>query len=434
MRSRKSGKKEKEERGGRSHTPDAARISPVAFGDIGERVSEGAEFVREHVNAVGDRVTESAEYVRGHVNAVFATLRGQEEDFVARFGTDLRTWASVDTRELRLRFREIFAVGLIFLLLPMSFFFSVFLFSVGVKLSYDSGEIHWFLLLFLTYFAYGYLDKTPRRGSRPIESFRSCFFWRWFRDYFPVELRKQNPHTKFSPEHKYLFGYHPHGVISVGVVCSFATIPPNFGDVLGNLQVRPATLSVNFKVPFFRELLIHMGVISVSAKSINHVLSRGPGNGVLVVPGGAAESLYAQPGVHDMVLKRRVGFFRIALEHGAHVVPIYSFGENDLYDVRHNSMVRKLQQALLHRLGYTVPLFSGTGYMCAAALPFNPIPHRHPVITVVGDPIPVEKTANPTPEDIAKLRERYIHGLKKIFEQFADTYDPKRHGDFRIVE
>ena len=49
-----------------------------------------------------------------------------------------------------------------------------------------------------------------------------------------------------------------------------------------------ATLEGNFSVPFFREVLLSIGAISVAARSIRYVLGLGAGNAVLVVPGGAA--------------------------------------------------------------------------------------------------------------------------------------------------
>ncbi len=47
--------------------------------------------------------------------------------------------------------------------------------------------------------------------------------------------------------------------------------------------------------------------------------------------GGATESLYAGPGTMDLVLRRRKGFVRVALQTGASLVPVINFGENDVY-------------------------------------------------------------------------------------------------------
>lgn len=144
----------------------------------------------------------------------------------------------------------------------------------------------------------------------------------------------------------------------------------------------------------------------------------------------------ARPGTHSLTLNRRQGFFRIALQHGASLVPIYSFGENDLYEQAPNdegSVLRKLQNFFLKYAGFATPFFSGAGSM-GAAIPMSPIPARIPLITVVGDPIDTIKVDNPTPEDINKLRVKYVEGLQAIFLKFADKYAPDRSTDLKIVK
>ena len=58
------------------------------------------------------------------------------------------------------------------------------------------------------------------------------------------------------------------------------------------------------------------------------VRNNGPGSAITIVVGGAEESLHARPGVMELVLKKRHGFIRIAIESGSLVVPVLSFGEN----------------------------------------------------------------------------------------------------------
>lgn len=48
--------------------------------------------------------------------------------------------------------------------------------------------------------------------------------------------------------------------------------------------------------------------------------------------GGATESLYCKPHTCDLVLHRRKGFVRIAVQTGASLVPVLNFGENELYN------------------------------------------------------------------------------------------------------
>jgi Diacylglycerol acyltransferase len=56
--------------------------------------------------------------------------------------------------------------------------------------------------------------------------------------------------------------------------------------------------------------------------------NNGPGSAITIVVGGAEESLHARPGVLELVLKKRHGFIRMAIETGSLLVPILSFGEN----------------------------------------------------------------------------------------------------------
>ncbi len=72
------------------------------------------------------------------------------------------------------------------------------------------------------------------------------------------------------------------------------------------------------------------GISSVSKSACKNILSLGPGNAITIVVGGAAESLSAHPGTADLTLKKRFGFIKIAIREGADLVPVFSFGENDV--------------------------------------------------------------------------------------------------------
>jgi len=329
------------------------------------------------------------------------------------------------------RKRQAAAAALPFATLPLAYLLTLAL--IWIALFHDRWRLVTTFLV--VYFGHIALDSSSEKGSKPRAWLKSHWIWRHMADYFPVELRKMNPDTPFPPDATYLFGYHPHGIISVGCFVNFATSATGFPTLFPGLSIRLGTLGFNLKVPFFREWLLRMGIVSVSAASIRHVLQSGPGSAMVIVPGGAAESLDARPGANDLTLQRRNGFFRIALQHGVHLVPIYSFGENELYEVQTTVRVRWFQDMMMRWLGYTMPIYMGAG--CAStsvqATPLNPVPRRHPVITIVGDPIACEKIANPTQEEVDDLKSRYIERLKEIFDRFADQYAPSRQGDLRIV-
>lgn len=65
------------------------------------------------------------------------------------------------------------------------------------------------------------------------------------------------------------------------------------------------TLSSNFRVPIYREILLALGICSVSKESCSNILKNGPGQAITIVVGGAAESLSAHPGTADLTLRKR---------------------------------------------------------------------------------------------------------------------------------
>ena len=65
------------------------------------------------------------------------------------------------------------------------------------------------------------------------------------------------------------------------------------------------TLTSNFRVPFYRDIILAMGICSVSKESCSNILKGGPGQSITIVVGGAAESLSAHPGTADLTLRKR---------------------------------------------------------------------------------------------------------------------------------
>ncbi len=65
------------------------------------------------------------------------------------------------------------------------------------------------------------------------------------------------------------------------------------------------TLASNFKMPFYRDVALALGISSVSKRSCINILKSGPGHSITIVIGGAAESLSAHPGTADLTLRRR---------------------------------------------------------------------------------------------------------------------------------
>ncbi|MBN3295728.1 MOGT1 acyltransferase, partial [Amia calva] len=275
------------------------------------------------------------------------------------------------------------------------------------------------------YVVWLYLDwDTPQCGGRRSSWVRCWRVWKHFRNYFPIKLIKT---CDLDPEKNYLFGFHPHGILAAGAFGNFCTEATGFRELFPGLTPYLHILPFWFRFPVFREYIMSAGVVSCSKKSVTHVLSQGGGNISVIVIGGAAEALDARPGSLILEALNRKGFIKIALKCGAHLVPVFSFGENELFTQLENpegSLVRSIQNRLRKIMGFSMPLFHARGVFQYS---FGLIPYRKPIYTVVGRPIAVEQNVNPSAEEVDRLHSEYLEALNQLFEQHKAQYGIPEH-------
>ncbi|CAG8473277.1 1957_t:CDS:2 [Ambispora gerdemannii] len=294
-----------------------------------------------------------------------------------------------------------------------------------------SCTIPFFWPFVIAYSLFVLFDIAPENGGRRSNFCRRLQLWKWYADFFPVSLVKQ---AELDPKKNYIFGYHPHGIISVGAWTNFCTEANNVSEVFPGVTINMLMLTSNFNIPLYRDFFMAHGLCSVSRQSCVNILEKGPGNSILIVVGGAFESLSARPGVYNLILKKRLGFIKLALSKGADLVPVFSFGENDIWDQvnnESNSFVFKLQSIVHKASGVTIPLFHGRGIF---NYEWGLLPHRRPIVTVVGKPISVKQNDNPTNEEVLELQNQYINGLFEIWDQYKDVYAKDRVSDLTLVE
>lgn len=270
------------------------------------------------------------------------------------------------------------------------------------------------------------------------EYLRSLPLWTLFAGYFPAKLHKTHD---LDPKRKYIFGYHPHGIISHGAWLAFATNALGFAEKFPGITNSLLTLDNNFRLPFYRDWLLSMGVRSVSKESIWNILSRGgpnndgQGRAVTIVVGGARESLEAQPGTLRLILQGRKGFIKMALRTGADLVPILAFGENDLYDQlspKVYPMIHRIQMFVLKVFKFTVPALHGRGVL---NYDVGLMPYRRPVNIVVGKPIEVHMAHGnqPAQADIDRLHELYVQEIERLWETYKDQFASGRSMEMKLI-
>ncbi|KAL6920187.1 hypothetical protein ACHAPO_000953 [Fusarium lateritium] len=284
------------------------------------------------------------------------------------------------------------------------------------------------------------LSTTGTNGNLTYRSewVRNMKLWKLFAGYFPMKLHKTHD---LPTDRKYIFGYHPHGIISHGAFAAFGTNALGFRELFPGITNTLLTLDSNFRLPFYRDYIMLLGLQSVSKESIWNLLSKGgpkndgQGRAVTIVVGGARESLEAQPGSLRLILKSRKGFVKMALRTGADLVPVIGFGENDLYDQlspKTHPIVHRIQMILLKVFKFTVPALHGRGVL---NYDVGLMPYRRPVNIVMGRPIRVDKAHGPQPsqKDIDELHERYVQEVENLWETYKDQFSAERKTEMEII-
>ena len=204
------------------------------------------------------------------------------------------------------------------------------------------------------------------------------------------------------------------------------------------------TLDANFRVPFYRDYILALGLASVSKESIENLLSTGGLNGagmgraVTIVVGGARESLDARPNTLRLRLKNRKGFVKLAIRMGADLVPTLAFGENELYDQMDSEKrpwVHKGQMLVKKLMGFTVPLFHARGVF---NYDVGLMPYRTPVNIVVGRAIKVVQQGKGDgavdPKYLDEIHEKYVEELIRLWDSNKDTFAKDREYEIELVE
>ncbi|KAJ4344675.1 diacylglycerol O-acyltransferase 1 [Didymosphaeria variabile] len=293
--------------------------------------------------------------------------------------------------------------------------------------------------ILLPYLIYVLFSKAGESGELSFRSdrWRKNKIWSLFASYFPARLHRSQ---ELEPTRKYIFGYHPHGIISHGAFAAFATEALGFSQLFPGITNTLLTLDGNFKLPLYREYALRMGLASVSRESCENILSKGGpnnegmGRAITIVIGGARESLESKPGTLRLVLRRRLGFVKLGIRKGADLVPVIGFGENEIYeqlDPHAHPYINKFQLLIKKLMGWTIPLFHARGIF---NYDVGMMPYRRPMNIVVGRPIKVVQQQQPDKEYIEKVHEEYITELLRMWNDHKDQFAKERMEELKIIE
>jgi 1-acyl-sn-glycerol-3-phosphate acyltransferase len=109
----------------------------------------------------------------------------------------------------------------------------------------------------------------------------------------------------------------------------------------------------HFAIPGWRDLLIRYGGVDGTRENCAELFAAG--EQVLVFPGGGREVMKRKGEKYHLIWKHRIGFARLAIEHGVPIVPFASIGIEDMLEIvlDANDLLDSLLGRLLRRLGIT---------------------------------------------------------------------------------
>lgn len=314
--------------------------------------------------------------------------------------------------------------------------------------------------------------RHPYRHGRRFHLLTNSIIFRTissnFASYFPAVLRFDGikgdatpaavSREVFLPGERYLLCCHPHGLFGYGVWGSFVAhlstgghrffdeyVHSTTGTNRHKFELRIHTMTVNFKIPVWRDWLLSLGFCDVDKRTLISAMSadtrpsqkststtsskhdkKSPRSAAPVgkisclVPGGAAESVDCDAPI--LTLRNRKGFVKIALQTGCHLVPVYTFGETKLYRAwTDNSKIKTILRKIQKMMGVGTPLVVGRGIFNYG---FGFLPHRQPLTTVVGKPISVPCMGDSfTQQDVDKYHGMYMDALMQLYRDNKPLYD-----------
>lgn len=249
-----------------------------------------------------------------------------------------------------------------------------------------------------------FLDGSEKRLGRPWDALRLHGVWRLSQGYFPATLRRT---TKLDPKKKYVFGWHPHGIL---ILSRIHTYGGNWEALFPNVKFRVLGATPMFYVPGCREICLWMGAVDAGRKTAERVLNSGLS--ISVYPGGSREIFETDPKSRNTVavLRRRKGFVRLAVRNGAELVPVFVFGEKKCY--KRLNVPAKARDFLLKTLKIPLIVFwgrFGTWY-----------PFKAKQTVVFGAPI--KTTFNEAvDEDDEKRAERFEKHVDRLHATYCDA-------------
>lgn len=214
-----------------------------------------------------------------------------------------------------------------------------------------------------------------------------------------------------------IFAGFPHGVNGDFRVLIDGMLYDAFPKVWLKAQCRALAASILFQLPFIRSISLRTSCVDASRATAQRCLKAG--HSVFVMPGGEIEQLETICGRERVFLNSRLGFVKLALQHGVPLVPMYVFGNSDLYSTYR--FAHGLRLWISKALHIALPIYSGDLGLYMYPTPFG-FPRPVAQNVVFGDPVRFEHTAEPSRVQVAAAHAVFVAALTRLFDEHKAAY------------
>lgn len=224
---------------------------------------------------------------------------------------------------------------------------------------------------------------------------------------------------------QYVLVWHPHGAFTVSALYFVSHMwASDFPDpaVRGFRYVCVAPLLL--RIPILAEFLLLCHARNQDRKTFGSLLKQGAT--VAVQPGGLIEQVNTDHKQEQIYFPKNLGFIKLALEHGVPLLPLYAFGENQLYHTA--EWVRNINRFFYNR--FKAGNFIVLGQFGIPNSPVLPNPLMLPIFRGGlhirhGDPVEVgSPDPNPSDEKVQEVFKRYMAEVQKVFDTHKDECLP----------
>ena len=221
-----------------------------------------------------------------------------------------------------------------------------------------------------------------------------------------------------NPNERVLYAIHPHGLTSTLTGLALGDINKRTDQRVA-LVVAPLLRWLN---PLMRLLMGFLGVDLLSSDKHQVQSYMRKGHRVGIVVGGFEEMLRTRSDKEILYLKKRRGFLKQAIKNGYAVVPVYCFGESQIYRNR-IELSNEMRDVCAK---WKIPAAIPTGSRGVSFMPHKP---EGGTLIVFGEPQRWTTDEIATPESFNRVHDEYIQGLVRLYNR----HNPYKSRQLEIV-